>query len=114
MPGTQQITVTPFQDVPPDPDLPVQQVTATARYIHTDGTVTETRIVLFQTDDNRAGIGFYPEEDRGTVLRLDDGTKASPTVVPWRAPHCEEDDCGSPCRHRRGNLAQRALAILGW
>lgn len=65
------------------------------------------RIRLFQFDeDGRVGMGFYFVDDngahvRGTVLRWDHGAHTDPTVVQWQAPHCKNDDCGSPCEHRR-------------
>jgi hypothetical protein len=45
------------------------------------------------------GVGIYPEPDSGTVLRWHDGPHAKPRVIHWQAPHCEDDQCGSPCAH---------------
>ena len=95
----QQITITAFRDVPPGSDHPRCQVTATAEFTHTDGAATRARITLFQLDDGRIGAGVYPAADRGTVLRWDQGTHADPTVIYWQAPHCADDECGSPCGH---------------
>jgi hypothetical protein len=45
-------------------------------------------------------VGVYPDETHGTVYRWDAGPDAAPTVIHWAAPHCAEDQCGSPCEHR--------------
>jgi hypothetical protein len=45
-------------------------------------------------------VGVYPDETHGTVYRWDAGLDAAPTVIHWEAPHCADDECGSPCGHR--------------
>lgn len=63
----------------------------------------------FQLDDPPVvGVGTYffdhsGQRIRGTVLRWDNGLDADPTVIQWRAPHCENDECGSPCEHREAS-----------
>ena len=95
----QRISVTAFQDVPPDENPPRCRVAAVAEFTHADGTAVRARITMFQLDDGRIGVGVYPAADRGTVLRWDQGTHADPAVIYWQAPHCVDDQCGSPCGH---------------
>lgn len=102
--GQQKIAITPFLPSQDDPGLPVHEVTATATFTRPDGTAAEARVTLFQIDGSGViGVGVYPGPgDAGTVLRWDKGLGSAPSVVHWRAPHCADDQCGSPCGHRRG------------
>jgi hypothetical protein len=62
------------------------------------------RVVLFTVDrpdgTTTVGAGIYPVPDHGTVLRWDHGIAAEPRVIHWAAPHCADDECGSPCGHQ--------------
>ena len=81
-----------------------------------DGSEYPVTASFFQTRVNGTGsAGFgYPgdsigaglyfrredgEKTHGTVMRWDFGPDAEPTVGQWQAPHCTEDECGSPCGH---------------
>lgn len=95
--GRGEITVTPFRRGPADADC--LSAEAVAQFTSASGAVTTARAVLFQLDDGRIGAAFYPDGDHGTVLRWDSGTGAGPVVIHWQAPHCPDDECGSPCGH---------------
>lgn len=92
------ITVTRFESLPPERDHP-ERAEAMAMFTRPDGTEATARISLFMLEDGRIGAGVYPSRDRGTVLRWDDGPDADPRVIFWEAPHCADDECGSPCGH---------------
>ncbi len=78
-------------------DSSEQEVTAVFSYRGEDLPV---RVRLFSLDCRAFGVGIYPAEDRGIVLRWDRGPDEDPAVIHWRAPHCPDDVCGSPCGHR--------------
>lgn len=62
--------------------------------------LTMARVVPFKIKETGAvGVGVYPTSKRGTVLRWDRGLLRRPTVIHWQAPHCADDQCGSPCGH---------------
>jgi hypothetical protein len=67
-----------------------------------DGSPLLVKITMFQLDDGRIGVGVYPTESNGVVLRWDDGPQDDPQVIYWAAPHCADDVCGSPCGHNSG------------
>lgn len=73
----------------------------TALFSALDGSEMPVKVTLFQLGD-AIGVGVYPTKDNGVVLRWDDGPTADPRVIYWRAPHCADDECGSPCPHGRG------------
>lgn len=73
----------------------------TALFDSGTGVILPVRITLFQIAPGVIGAGVYPDDDHGTVLRWDGGSGAEPSVIHWQAPHCEDDRCGHPCRHRR-------------
>lgn len=93
------ITVTEFDRLPPERDHP-ERAEAVVMFDRPDGTAATARISLFMLENGRIGVGVYPTPERGTVLRWDDGPDADPRVIFWEAPHCADDDCGSPCGHR--------------
>lgn len=106
------ITVTSFDRLPPGRDHP-ERAEAMVMFGRPDGIGVAARLSLFMLEDGRIGIGVYPSPligkgvhpspDRGTVLRWDDGPDAEPRVIAWEAPHCADDECGSPCGHQGGS-----------
>ena len=56
---------------------------------------------LFQLSNGTPGIGIH-SKNRGRVWRWDRGFRHRPTVIHWLAPHCADDQCGSPCAHGDG------------
>ena len=71
-----------------------------ALFTATDGSPLSVKITMFQLADGRIGVGVYPTEASGTVLRWDDGPQEDPLVIYWAAPHCADDVCGAPCGHK--------------
>jgi len=89
---------------PPHTEIPVPfgaQRDIYAMFTAADGAPLPAQITLFQLADGRIGVGVYPIETKGTVLRWDRGPDADPSVIHWGAPHCDDDKCGSPCSHKR-------------
>jgi hypothetical protein len=70
------------------------------------GASIEAKITLFELPGGTPGVGVYPTAASGAVLRWDHGPAADPRVVYWRAPHCGDDQCGSPCGHKRKGAAR--------
>lgn len=86
---------------------PQDQLVAAFRHPVT-GALMPVTITFFQSgsDPSLMGVGIYTADEagnpaRGTVIRWDNGPDAEPAVIRWEARHCEDDRCGSPCRHRR-------------
>jgi hypothetical protein len=73
-----------------------------------DGSDLPVTITVFQLPavcGAQPGIGLYFNDEagqrlRGAVLRWGRGPDADPTLIHWERPHCEDDECGSPCGHR--------------
>lgn len=97
------ITATPFLAMQPDAGQPRCRVACDARFTAPDGAVTTAQVVLFQLDDGRVGVAVYPSAARGAVLRWDHGPATDPAVIYWQAPHCAEDQCGTPCGHQEAS-----------
>jgi hypothetical protein len=85
---------------------PRQVLTAIFRHPVTGADLPVT-ITLFQGEDPRhMGVGVYVtdgdgEDVRGTVLRWDRGVDEDPRIISWERAHCADDECGSPCSHRK-------------
>ena len=83
---------------------PEQVITAIFRHPVT-GEDLPVLVTLFQNEDLRLmGAGVYMagrtgQPVRGTVLRWDAGPEEDPVIITWQAPHCADDECGSPCGH---------------
>jgi hypothetical protein len=92
------ITASPFTELPPSRDRPLRvEASVVIRQPH--GEPVTGAVSVFVLDDGRIGAAFYPDPEHGTVLRWDNGPAAGPRVIHWQAPHCPEDECGSPCGH---------------
>lgn len=100
MNGTERPAVTvgvPEGAIAGDQIVPCQDVIAA--FTAPDGTPGhQVKVRLFQIGPV-IGVGVYPCGDRGVVLRWDDGPLEDPRVIYWQAPHCADDECGSPCSH---------------
>jgi len=79
-------------------DAETEEITAV--FTNPDGSEMPVKVTFFQLG-HTIGVGVYPAADRGAVLRWDYGPAEIPNVIDWRAPHCPDDKCGSPCSHRR-------------
>jgi hypothetical protein len=80
------------------PDGPSGGAQIIASYADAGGSPLEVKIILFQLG-HAIGVGVYPTDRNGTVLRWDHGPADDPSVIHWNAPHCADDQCGSPCGH---------------
>lgn len=94
-------------------DSPEQSLTAIFRDPETGADLPVTITVFQGLNPRLMGVGVYvPGDDgkplMGTVLRWDEGTRADPRVIRWERPHCADDECGSPCGHRKRGGRRRS------
>jgi hypothetical protein len=69
----------------------------TAVFAAPDGAELPVLVRLFQLGDV-IGVGVYPTERQGAVLRWDHGATARPTVIHW---DLDGPPCGSPDDKRK-------------
>jgi hypothetical protein len=77
------------QGMPPDSNAIAAGQYVTLMFTAPDGSDLPVKVTFFQRDDV-FGVGVYPTERRGEVLRWHDGPAQEPTAIHWNLD-------GPPC-----------------